>query len=314
MKKVRLLVLFITLTLILQGIAFAAEDSAELLWLHGNFDGFTVAEDGFVLEAEGIIGYEKILSSDDVSIYVAGRWNTEPMGFDSPESVLGDDTPYDQFADVSISGYPAMYLRYTSLTDEGVPDVRWDHLLIEVEDFVLSIMIGVPSTNASDFDTQIDALIASMALKAETPDSVPMLQADFEGFKFTMDQLAGDESALGRSIAYTDDTDTIAVTLMRGETTESPYTSFEAMREAFLFGERETLESMDIKPIASFPTERWRYAYTMNNGRECRADAIFIMGEEHSYVAMIGKMEDNDSSESEYDAIIDNLIASLTLE
>ena len=100
--------------------------------------------------------------------------------------------------DADLGAAQARRWRYT---DAGS---RWDLLIAETEEFFFSIMIAVPETGAERLDEEVEALIASLSLRAEPTDDAPMLGADTSGFTLVMGHArrrwrrAGPGNGLGR--------------------------------------------------------------------------------------------------------------------
>ena len=112
----------------------------------------------------------------------------------TPEEAGGDLT-YERMEDIDLGRAQARRWRYT---DAGS---RWDFLAAEAGGFFFSIMVAVPEESAEALDEEVEALIASLSLRAEDTDDNPMLGADTSGFTLVMDTLAGDADGMGRATA-----------------------------------------------------------------------------------------------------------------
>ena len=178
------------LALLLLGGAAGAE--AERLWLHGDFE--TVETDGYRLQ-NGFYEYEKIAHRGEISLYAVGYEAESGYALLTPEEAGGDLT-YERMEDADLGAAQAGRWRYT---DAGS---RWDFLAVEAEGFFFSIMIAVPETGAERLDAEVEALIASLSLRAEPTDDAPMLGADTSGFTLVMDVLSEEGGAPGRATAY----------------------------------------------------------------------------------------------------------------
>ena len=259
--------------LLLTGGATAQEEG--LLWLHGDFE--TVETDGYRLQ-NGFYEYEKIAHRGDISLYAVGYGEGSGYALLTPEEAGGDLT-YERLEDIDLGKALAKRWRYT---DAGS---RWDLLIAETEEFFFSIMIAVPETGAERLDEEVEALIASLSLRAEPTDDAPMLGADTSGFTLVMDTLADDGSGLGRATAWAAADGGVSVTFQRGAAGEYPFDSAEHLRETFAGEDAERLEDVYISGRSA---ERWRFTLALADGSECPAEAVLLPGEEFSYAAVFG--------------------------
>ena len=261
------------LALLLLGGAAGAE--AERLWLHGDFE--TVETDGYRLQ-NGFYEYEKIAHRGEISLYAVGYEAESGYALLTPEEAGGDLT-YERMEDANLGKALARRWRYT---DAGS---RWDLLIAETEEFFFSIMIAVPETGAERLDEEVEALIASLSLRAEPTDDAPMLGADTSGFTLVMDTLADDGGGLGRATAWAAADGGVSVTFQRGAAGEYPFDSAEHLRETFAGEDAERLEDVYISGKSA---ERWRFTLVLADGSECPAEAVLLPGEEFSYAAVFG--------------------------
>ena len=207
--------------LLLTGGATAQEEG--LLWLHGDFE--TVETDGYRLQ-NGFYEYEKIARKGDISLYAVGYEDKSGYALITPEDAGGDLT-YERMEDADLGAAQARRWRYT---DAGS---QWDFLAVEAEGFFFSIMIAVPETGAERLDAEVEALIASLSLRAEPTDDTPMLGADTSGFTLVMDVLSEEGGASGRAAAWAAADGGVSVTFQRGAADAYPFDSAEHLREAF---------------------------------------------------------------------------------
>ena len=131
----------------------------------------------------------------------------------------------------------------------------------------------------------MEALIASLSLRAEPTDDAPMLGADTSGFTLVMDTLADDGGGLGRATAWAALDGGVSVTFQRGAAGEYPFDSAEHLRETFAGEDAERLEDVEISGQSA---ERWRFTLVLADGSECPAEAVLLPGEEFSYAAVFG--------------------------
>ena len=281
--------------LLLQGGAMAEEE--ELLWLHGDFE--TVETDGYRLQ-NGFYEYEKIARKGDVSLYAVGYGEESGYALITPEDAGGDLT-YKRMEDADLGAARARRWRYV---DAGS---RWDFLAVEAEGFFFSIMVAVPEEGAEALDGEVEALIASLALRAEVADAVPMLGADTSGFTLVMDVLSGKGGAPGRATAWAAADGGVSVTFQRGAADAYPFDSAEHLREAFA---GEDAKQMDGVEISGQSAERWRFPLTLADGSECPAEAVLLCGEEYSYAAVFG-LTGGETAENEN--ALERLLVSLAL-
>ena len=283
------------LALLLLGGAAGAE--AERLWLHGDFE--TVETDGYRLQ-NGFYEYEKIAHKGDISLYAVGYEAESGYALLTPEEAGGDLT-YERMEDANLGKVLARRWRYT---DAGS---RWDLLIAETEEFFFSIMIAVPETGAERLDEEVEALIASLSLRAEPTDDAPMLGADTSGFTLVMDTLADDGGGLGRATAWAAADGGVSVTFQRGAAGEYPFDSAEHLRETFAGEDAERLEDVYISGQSA---ERWRFTLVLADGSECPAEAVLLPGEEFSYAAVFG-LTGGETPENA--AMLERLLDSLAL-
>ena len=289
----RLLCALLALLLLLGGAA--AE--AERLWLHGDFE--TVETDGYRLQ-NGFYEYEKIAHRGEISLYAVGYEAESGYALLTPEEAGGDLT-YERMEDANLGKVLARRWRYT---DAGS---RWDLLIAETEEFFFSIMIAVPETGAERLDEEVEALIASLSLRAEPTDDAPMLGADTSGFTLVMDTLADDGGGLGRVTAWAAADGGVSVTFQRGAAGEYPFDSAEHLRETFAGEDAERLEDVYISGKSA---ERWRFTLVLADGSECPAEAVLLPGEEFSYAAVFG-LTGGETPENA--AMLERLLDSLAL-
>ena len=290
----RLLCALLALLLLLGGAAAEAEG---LLWLHGDFE--TVETDGYRLQ-NGFYEYEKIAHKGDISLYAVGYEAESGYALLTPEEAGGDLT-YERMEDANLGKVLARRWRYT---DAGS---RWDLLIAETEEFFFSIMIAVPETGAERLDEEVEALIASLSLRAEPTDDTPMLGADTSGFTLVMDTLADDGGGLGRVTAWAAADGGVSVTFQRGAAGEYPFDSAEHLRETFAGEDAERLEDVYISGRSA---ERWRFTLVLADGSECPAEAVLLPGEEFSYAAVFG-LTGGETPENA--AMLERLLDSLAL-
>ena len=290
----RLLCALLALLLLLGGAAAEAEG---LLWLHGDFE--TVETDGYRLQ-NGFYEYEKIAHKGDISLYAVGYEAESGYALLTPEEAGGDLT-YERMEDANLGKVLARRWRYT---DAGS---RWDLLIAETEEFFFSIMIAVPETGAERLDEEVEALIASLSLRAEPTDDAPMLGADTSGFTLVMDTLADDGGGLGRATAWAAADGGVSVTFQRGAAGEYPFDSAEHLRETFAGEDAERLEDVYISGRSA---ERWRFTLALADGSECPAEAVLLPGEEFSYAAVFG-LTGGETPENA--AMLERLLDSLAL-
>ena len=283
------------LALLLLGGAAGAE--AERLWLHGDFE--TVETDGYRLQ-NGFYEYEKIAHRGEISLYAVGYEAESGYALLTPEEAGGDLT-YERMEDANLGKVLARRWRYT---DAGS---RWDLLIAETEEFFFSIMIAVPETGAERLDEEVEALIASLSLRAEPTDDAPMLGADTSGFTLVMDTLADDGGGLGRVTAWAAADGGVSVTFQRGAAGEYPFDSAEHLRETFAGEDAERLEDVYISGQSA---ERWRFTLVLADGSECPAEAVLLPGEEFSYAAVFG-LTGGETPENA--AMLERLLDSLAL-
>ena len=283
------------LALLLLGGAAGAE--AERLWLHGDFE--TVETDGYRLQ-NGFYEYEKIAHRGEISLYAVGYEAESGYALLTPEDAGGDLT-YERMEDANLGKALARHWRYT---DAGS---RWDLLIAETEEFFFSIMIAVPETGAERLDEEVEALIASLSLRAEPTDDAPMLGADTSGFTLVMDTLADDGGGLGRATAWAAADGGVSVTFQRGAAGEYPFDSAEHLRETFAGEDAERLEDVYISGKSA---ERWRFTLALADGSECPAEAVLLPGEEFSYAAVFG-LTGGETPENA--AMLERLLDSLAL-
>ena len=283
------------LALLLLGGAAGAE--AERLWLHGDFE--TVETDGYRLQ-NGFYEYEKIAHRGEISLYAVGYEAESGYALLTPEEAGGDLT-YERMEDANLGKVLARRWRYT---DAGS---RWDLLIAETEEFFFSIMIAVPETGAERLDEEVEALIASLSLRAEPTDDAPMLGADTSGFTLVMDTLADDGGGLGRVTAWAAADGGVSVTFQRGAAGEYPFDSAEHLRETFAGEDAERLEDVYISGKSA---ERWRFTLVLADGSECPAEAVLLPGEEFSYAAVFG-LTGGETPENA--AMLERLLDSLAL-
>ena len=281
--------------LLLLGGAAGAE--AERLWLHGDFE--TVETDGYRLQ-NGFYEYEKIAHRGEISLYAVGYEAESGYALLTPEEAGGDLT-YERMEDANLGKALARRWRYT---DAGS---RWDFLAVEAEGFFFSIMIAVPETGAERLDEEVEALIASLSLRAEPTDDAPMLGADTSGFTLVMDTLADDGGGLGRVTAWAAADGGVSVTFQRGAADEYPFDSAEHLRETFAGEDAERLEDVYISGQSA---ERWRFTLVLADGSECPAEAVLLPGGDWSYAAVFG-LTGGQTAENE--AALEAMIASLAL-
>ena len=289
----RLLCALLALLLLLGGAA--AE--ADRLWLHGDFE--TVETDGYRLQ-NGFYEYEKIAHKGDISLYAVGYGEESGYALLTPEEAGGDLT-YERMEDADLGAAQARRWRYT---DAGS---RWDFLAAEAGGFFFSIMVAVPEESAEALDEEVEALIASLSLRAEDTDDNPMLGADTSGFTLVMDTLAGDADGMGRATAYVSLDGGVSVTFQRGAADAYPFDSAEHLREAFAGEDAERLEDVEI---SGHSAERWRFALTLADESECPAEAVLLPGEDWAYAAVIG-LTGGQTAENE--AAVGRLLDQLTL-
>ena len=290
----RLLCALLALLLLLGGAAAEAEG---LLWLHGDFE--SVETDGYRLQ-NGFYEYEKIARKGDVSLYAVGYGEESGYALITPEDAGGDLT-YERMEDADLGAAQARRWRYT---DAGS---QWDFLAVEAEGFFFSIMIAVPETGAERLDGEVEALIASLSLRAEPTDDTPMLGADASGFTLVMDVLSEEGGASGRAAAWAAADGGVSVTFQRGAADAYPFDSAEHLREAFAGEGAERLEDVTI---SGHSAERWRFTLTLADGSECAAEAVLLCGEEYSYVAVFG-LTGGETAENEN--ALERLLVSLAL-
>ncbi len=289
----RLLCALLALLLLLGGAA--AE--ADRLWLHGDFE--SVETDGYRLQ-NGFYEYEKIAHKGDISLYAVGYGEESGYALLTPEEAGGDLT-YERMEDADLGAAQARRWRYT---DAGS---RWDFLAAEAGGFFFSIMVAVPEESAEALDEEVEALIASLSLRAEDTDDNPMLGADTSGFTLVMDTLAGDADGMGRATAYVSLDGGVSVTFQRGAADAYPFDSAEHLREAFAGEDAERLEDVEI---SGHSAERWRFALTLADESECPAEAVLLPGEDWAYAAVIG-LTGGQTAENE--AAVGRLLDQLTL-
>ena len=275
----------------------AAAAEAERLWLHGDFE--TVETDGYRLQ-NGFYEYEKIAHRGEISLYAVGYEAESGYALLTPEEAGGDLT-YERMEDANLGKVLARRWRYT---DAGS---RWDLLIAETEEFFFSIMIAVPETGAERLDEEVEALIASLSLRAEPTDDAPMLGADTSGFTLVMDTLADDGGGLGRVTAWAAADGGVSVTFQRGAAGEYPFDSAEHLRETFAGEDAERLEDVYISGKSA---ERWRFTLVLADGSECPAEAVLLPGEEFSYAAVFG-LTGGETPENA--AMLERLLDSLAL-
>ena len=274
-----------------------AAAEAERLWLHGDFE--TVETDGYRLQ-NGFYEYEKIAHRGEISLYAVGYEAESGYALLTPEEAGGDLT-YERMEDANLGKVLARRWRYT---DAGS---RWDLLIAETEEFFFSIMIAVPETGAERLDEEVEALIASLSLRAEPTDDTPMLGADTSGFTLVMDTLADDGGGLGRVTAWAAADGGVSVTFQRGAAGEYPFDSAEHLRETFAGEDAERLEDVYISGQSA---ERWRFTLVLADGSECPAEAVLLPGEEFSYAAVFG-LTGGETPENA--AMLERLLDSLAL-
>ena len=289
----RLLCALLALLLLL-GSAAAEEG---LLWLHGDFE--SVETDGYRLQ-NGFYEYEKIAHKGNISLYAVGYGEESGYALLTPEEAGGDLT-YERMEDIDLGTAQARRWRYT---DAGS---RWDFLAAEAGGFFFSIMVAVPEESAEALDEEVEALIASLSLRAEPTDDAPMLGADTSGFTLVMDTLADDGGGLGRVAAWAAADGGVSVTFQRGAAGEYPFDSAEHLRETFAGEDAERLEDVYISGRSA---ERWRFTLALADGSECPAEAVLLPGEEFSYAAVIG-LTGGETPENE--AAVGRLLDQLTL-
>ena len=289
----RLLCALLALLSLLGGAA--AEEG--LLWLHGDFE--SVETDGYRLQ-NGFYEYEKIAHKGDISLYAVGYGEESGYALLTPEEAGGDLT-YERMEDIDLGTAQARRWRYT---DAGS---RWDFLAAEAGGFFFSIMVAVPEESAEALDEEVEALIASLSLRAEDTDDNPMLGADTSGFTLVMDTLAGDADGMGRATAYVSLDGGVSVTFQRGAADAYPFDSAEHLREAFAGEDAERLEDVEI---SGHSAERWRFALTLADESECPAEAVLLPGEDWAYAAVIG-LTGGQTAENE--AAVGRLLDQLTL-
>ena len=290
----RLLCALLALLLLAGGAAGAEEG---LLWLHGDFE--TVETDGYRLQ-NGFYEYEKIAHRGDISLYAVGYGEGSGYALLTPEEAGGDLT-YERMEDADLGAAQARRWRYT---DAGS---QWDFLAVEAEGFFFSIMIAVPETGAERLDEEVEALIASLSLRAEPTDDTPMLGADASGFTLVMDVLSEEGGAPGRATAYAAADGGVSVTFQRGAANAYPFDSAEHLREAFAGEGAERLEDVTI---SGHSAERWRFALVLADESECPAEAVLLPGGEWSYAAVFG-LTGGETPENE--AALERLLDSLEL-
>ena len=290
----RLLCALLALLLLLGGAAAEAEG---LLWLHGDFE--SVETDGYRLQ-NGFYEYEKIAHRGDISLYAVGYGEESGYALLTPEEAGGDLT-YERMEDIDLGAALARRWRYT---DAGS---QWDFLAVEAEGFFFSIMIAVPETGAERLDGEVEALIASLSLRAEPTDDTPMLGADASGFTLVMDVLSEEGGAPGRATAYAAADGGVSVTFQRGAASAYPFDSAEHLREAFAGEGAERLEDVTI---SGHSAERWRFTLTLADGSECAAEAVLLPGGDWAYAAVIG-LTGGQTPENE--AMLERLLDSLEL-
>lgn len=290
----RLLCALLSLLSLLGGAAGAEEGR---LWLHGDFE--SVETDGYRLQ-NGFYEYEKIAHKGDISLYAVGYEAESGYALLTPEEAGGDLT-YERMEDANLGKVLARRWRYT---DAGS---RWDLLIAETEEFFFSIMIAVPETGAERLDEEVEALIASLSLRAEPTDDTPMLGADTSGFTLVMDTLADDGGGLGRVTAWAAADGGVSVTFQRGAAGEYPFDSAEHLRETFAGEDAERLEDVYISGRSA---ERWRFTLVLADGSECPAEAVLLPGEEFSYAAVFG-LTGGETPENA--AMLERLLDSLAL-
>ena len=290
----RLLCALLALLLLLGGAAAEAEG---LLWLHGDFE--TVETDGYRLQ-NGFYEYEKIAHRGDVSLYAVGYGEESGYALLTPEEAGGDLT-YERMEDADLGAAQARRWRYT---DAGS---QWDFLAVEAEGFFFSIMIAVPETGAERLDEEVEALIASLSLRAEPTDDTPMLGADTSGFTLVMDVLSEEGGAPGRATAYAAADGGVSVTFQRGAASAYPFDSAEHLREAFAGEDAERLEDV---AISGHSAERWRFTLTLADGSECAAEAVLLPSGDWAYAAVFG-LTGGQTPENE--ATLERLLDSLEL-
>lgn len=281
--------------LLLTGGATGAEEG--LLWLHGDFE--TVETDGY-RQQNGFYEYEKIAHRGDISLYAVGYGEGSGYALLTPEEAGGDLT-YERMEDADLGAAQARRWRYT---DAGS---QWDFLAVEAEGFFFSIMIAVPETGAERLDGEVEALIASLSLRAGPTDDAPMLGADASGFTLVMDVLSEEGGAPGRATAYATADGGVSVTFQRGAASAYPFDSAEHLREAFAGEGAERLEDVTI---SGHSAERWRFTLTLADGSECAAEAVLLPGGDWAYAAVIG-LTGGQTPENE--ATLERLLDSLEL-
>ena len=255
--------------------------------------------DGYRLQ-NGFYEYEKIAHKGDISLYAVGYGEESGYALLTPEEAGGDLT-YERMEDVDLGAAQARRWRYT---DAGS---RWDFLAAEAGGFFFSIMVAVPEESAEALDEEVEALIASLSLRAEDTDDNPMLGADTSGFTLVMDTLAGDADGMGRATAYVSLDGGVSVTFQRGAADAYPFDSAEHLREAFAGEDAERLEDVEI---SGHSAERWRFALTLADESECPAEAVLLPGEDWAYAAVIG-LTGGQTAENE--AAVGRLLDQLTL-
>lgn len=281
--------------LLLFGGAMAEEEG--LLWLHGEFE--TVETDGYRLQ-NGFYEYEKIAHRGDISLYAVGYEAESGYALLTPEEAGGDLT-YERMEDADLGAAQARRWRYT---DAGS---QWDFLAVEAEGFFFSIMIAVPETGAERLDGEVEALIASLSLRAGPTDDAPMLGADVSGFTLVMDVLSEEGGAPGRATAWATADGGVSVTFQRGAASAYPFDSAEHLRGAFAGEGAERLEDVTV---SGHSAERWRFTLTLADESECAAEAVLLPGGDWAYAAVIG-LTGGQTPENE--ATLERLLDSLEL-
>ncbi len=296
MRRARVaLAALLALCLLLSAPALAQET---LWWLHGDFD--SVETDGYSLSGS-VLEYQKIAYAGEISLYAAGYPAGSGVALLTPEE-SGGDLAYERMEAVSLGQTQAERWRYE---DAGS---RWDFLAVETGDFLMSVMIALPAEDAENLNAEVEALIASLSLESAAQDAAPMLTADLDGFVTLMDRIDGE----GRMLACTlGDGSAVSATFLRGAADEADFASMEVMRQAFVLAEGDAAEQLESVQISGETAERWRFTFTMEDGSDCRTDAVLLRTQTHGYAAIIGLT--GEVSE-EYEEVVERLVSSLALE
>lgn len=257
--------------------------------------------DGYSLSGS-VLEYQKIAYAGEISLYAAGYPAGSGVALLTPEE-SGGDLAYERMEAVSLGQTQAERWRYE---DAGS---RWDFLAVETGDFLMSVMIALPAEDAENLNAEVEALIASLSLESAAQDAAPMLTADLDGFVTLMDRIDGE----GRMLACTlGDGSAVSATFLRGAADEADFASMEVMRQAFVLAEGDAAEpNWKACKSPAKPPNGWRFTFTMEDGSDCRTDAVLLRTQTHGYAAIIGLT--GEVSE-EYEEVVERLVSSLALE